>query len=245
MAGGKSGGQGRPLLQRFPLTCAKIEGFARYAGIGITEIRFFVLRQFSGIVFRDDLLLQVVRDPSSILVTVILPPVLLAIFAFAVSFEVEDLPYAVVMEADDTDSRSLAAAFQASPYLDTRLVRHRNEVEELLVSGEVRGIAIIPVDFQRRLNNPHQSPEIQLITDGSLSNTANFAVSYGRGVFAGWLASRAGNTSGGGIQVEQRFWFNAEMDSFRVVAPGAIALVMTMIGTLLTALVVAREWERG
>ena len=113
-----------------------------------------------------------------------------------------------------------------------------------LMAGRLRGIVVIPQDFASRLRAANGAPLVQIITDGAQPNTAGFVANYARGVVNGWMAEHA---SGGrpALSLEPRFWFNPELESRRALAPGAIALVMTMIGTLLTALVVAREWERG
>ena len=85
---------------------------------------------------------------------------------------------------------------------------------------------------------------MQVITDGSQPNTASFVGAYASGVVATWLAHRDGARPPA-ISLEPRFWFNPELNSRHFLIPGAIAIIMTLIGTLLTAMVVAREWERG
>jgi ABC-2 type transport system permease protein len=85
--------------------------------------------------------------------------------------------------------------------------------------------------------------QVQVIADGSEPNTARFVHNYARGVVETWARSERGDAAS--IQLEPRFWFNAELESRNFLVPGSIGVVMTLIGTLLTALVVAREWERG
>jgi ABC-2 type transport system permease protein len=106
---------------------------------------------------------------------------------------------------------------------------------------------VIPADFERLMLDPAGGAAVQIISDGSSPNSANFSAGYARGVLTTFLAGHPlfAEQSKSLIEVRQRFWFNPELDSRRVLVPGAIALVMTMIGTLLTAMVVAREWERG
>ena len=103
---------------------------------------------------------------------------------------------------------------------------------------------VIPQDFSRRLRSAAAGSPVQVVTDGSQPNTAGFVANYAQGVIRGWLES-SGRRLPGLIEVRPRFWFNPEIESRRFLVPGAIAIVMTMIGTLLTALVLAREWERG
>lgn len=187
--------------------------------------------------------LQVVRDPSAILVAFVLPVVLLLLFAFAVSLDVEGVRLGVVVEGDGAAARELAAAFLATPYFEAVPARDRRQVADGLVAGDLRGFVVIPADFDRRLA-AGRSPRLQVITDGSQPNTASFVGGYAEGVLSTWSASRPGGAAPP-LALEPRVWFNPELESRRFLLPGAIAIVMTMIGTLLTALVVAREWERG
>jgi ABC-2 type transport system permease protein len=189
---------------------------------------------------------QVVRDPAALLIAFVLPPVLLFLFAFAISLDVENVDVGIVLESDGAQARSLAAAFAATPFLRVKPVRHRREVEHLLISGELKAFAVIPADFEARLLQGEGRAAIQIIADASNPNTANFTAGYLRGAYQNWLSNRPGAAVGGvGINVQQRFWFNPELLSRRMLLPGSMAIVMTMIGTLLTALVMSREWERG
>ncbi len=188
--------------------------------------------------------IQVLRDPSALLIALVLPLVLLFLFAYAVSLDVRGVRFGVVIEREGAAAAELLNAFEASEWLDVRMAHDRRELDSQLVAGEVRGMLVIPADFESRLASANQEADVQIITDGSQPNTANFAANYARGIYETWLATRiAGKT--GVIPVEPRFWFNPELESRRVLLPGAIAIIMTMIGTLLTALVVSREWERG
>jgi len=105
---------------------------------------------------------------------------------------------------------------------------------------------VIPADFDARLLEGQGRAAIQVVTDASNPNTANFTAAYMQGVFSQWLAaSTSGAAAGEPVELQQRFWFNPELQSRRVLVPGSIAIIMTMIGTLLTAMVMSREWERG
>lgn len=189
--------------------------------------------------------LQAIRDPSTILIAFVLPVVLLFLFAYAVSLDVREVRIGVVLESDGASAQSLAAAFAATRYLQVTPARDRREVADKVVSGKLRGFVVIPQDFERRLASQLPQPLVQVITDGSQPNTANFVANYAQGVVHTWAASRADGAPTTAVQLEPRYWFNAELESRRALVPGAIAIVMTIIGTMLTALVVAREWERG
>ena len=192
--------------------------------------------------------LQAVHDPSTILIAFILPVILLFLFAYAVSLDVRQIHIGVVLESDTPKATELAAAFGGTRYFAVTPARHRHEVSEMVMAGKLRGYIVIPQDFDARLSSAASSAKIQIITDGVSPNTAKFISGYAQGVFSNWNAarmSRLGTKSPPIIHLESRFWFNPEIESRRFLVPGAIAIVMTMIGTLLTALVIAREWERG
>lgn len=214
------------------------------------------MRRLLALVSKESL--QIVRDPSTIMIAFVLPVVLLFLYAYAVSLDIRNVHIGVVLESDGAQAQSLAAAFGGTRYFTVRPVRDRREVASELVSGHLKGYVVIPQDFEQRLVSNLPGPLVQVVTDGSQPNTANFVAGYAQGVIAQWSAAQgissgtlavtaqaAGVQATGPVTLQPRFWFNPEVESRRFLVPGAIAIVMTMIGTLLTALVVAREWERG
>ena len=207
-----------------------------------TSGRFGMFTRLGALVRKE--CLQVVRDPSAILIAFVLPVILLFLFAYAVSLDIRKLAIGVVLESDSASAQSLAAAFGATRYFKVTASRDRREVADGVTAGELRGFVVIPQDFERRLATAEPTSLIQVVTDGSQPNTANFVAAYTQGVVALWLAGR-GVSLPGGIDVQSRVWFNQVVESRWFLVPGAIAIIMTMIGTLLTALVLAREWERG
>ena len=188
---------------------------------------------------------QALRDPSTLLVAFVLPVLMLFLFAYAVSLDTRQVPIGVVLESDSEPAQSLAAAFAGSRYFSVTPVRDRREVEAALIAGHLRACVVIPQDFSRRLERGQPDGLVQLITDGTQPNTASFAANYTQGVIKHWQADRQGTDVSPSVELQPRFWFNPEIESRRALVPGALAIVMTMIGTLLTAMVVAREWERG
>ncbi|HZJ93432.1 MAG TPA: ABC transporter permease, partial [Thiopseudomonas sp.] len=142
-------------------------------------------------------------------------------------------------------AKQLAAAFASTHYLDVTFLHDRRDAAQQLVSGQLRGFVVIPQDFAQRLAERGGRSLVQAITDGSQPNTANYVANYSQGVVQTWSAGQAMATPTAAVTLEPRYWFNAELESRRSLVPGAIAIVMTIIGTMLTALVVAREWERG
>jgi len=201
-------------------------------------------RRFAALVRKESL--QVIRDPSSILIAFVLPLILLVIFGYGVSLDATRTRIGLVIEDATPIAQDLAASFQASRYFEVAVGRDRRDFEEDLILGRVRGIVVIPASFAD-VGAAGGSPQIQVIVDGSDPNTANFVQNYAQGVVGTWMAQRAAETATRPppISVEQRFWFNPELASRNFLVPGSIAIVMTLVGTLLTSLVVAREWERG
>jgi ABC-type multidrug transport system, permease component len=190
--------------------------------------------------------LQIVRDPSSILIAFVLPFILIFLFGYGVSLDTTRTRIGLVVEEATPSAQDLAASFRASRYFDVVAGHDRRQFEEALVLGRVRGIVVIPATFAADLAG-RRPAAIQVLVDGAEPNTASFVQNYARGVVATWAAVRASETASApvGIAVEQRFWFNPELASRFFLVPGAIAIVMTLVGTLLTSLVIAREWERG
>jgi len=192
--------------------------------------------------------LQIIRDPSSILIAVILPLLLIFIFAFAVSLDVNELAVGVAVEDDSPEAAGLVEAFTSSRYFKVTVARDRRELEPALAAGDIRGIIVIPGGFTGKLRTPGGVAPVQVITDGSEPNTANFVRNYAQGAWENWLRQRGfddGSPVSSPVSLVARVWYNPELESRSFLLPGALALIMTLIGTLLTALVVAREWERG
>ncbi|MET0529892.1 MAG: ABC transporter permease [Microvirga sp.] len=189
---------------------------------------------------------QIVRDPSSILITLILPAILLFLFGYAVSLDTARTRIGLVVEDSTPVTEDLAASFQASPYFAVTYGRDRRQFEDDLVLGRVRGIVVIPATFAADFV-AGRKPALQVIVDGSEPNNANFVQNYTQGTVATWATLRRSEGVGEAppVTVEQRFWFNPELTSRFFLVPGSIAIVMTLVGTLLTSLVIAREWERG
>ncbi|HEY0270482.1 MAG TPA: ABC transporter permease, partial [Sphingomonas sp.] len=190
---------------------------------------------------------QIVRDPSTILIALVLPLILIFLFGYAISLDTGRTRIGVALEDSSAPALGLAQAYQRSRWFDVTMARSIAPLKPLLVNDDIRAIIVIPTDFGRRQARAGGAA-IQIITDGSLPQTANFVAAYAEGVRASWAGDEAAVGDRGpapAIAVDTRYWFNPELRSRYFLVPGAIAIVMTMVGTLLTALVVAREWERG
>jgi len=190
---------------------------------------------------------QILRDPSTALIAFVLPLLLLFIFGFGVNLDTARTRIGIDQRDGSEAASSLARDFVSSRWFEVLDSQPVGILSNELVAGRIRGIIVIPDGFGRDVARGGGS--IQVITDGSLPNTAGFVGAYAEGVRASWAAKHAleqGRAAAPpAIGIEHRYWFNPELLSRFFLVPGSIAVVMTMIGTLLTALVVAREWERG
>lgn len=192
---------------------------------------------------------QIVRDPSTFLIALVLPLILLFMFGYAVSLDTSSTRIALVVEDSSAPALRLAQSYAASPYFEVTSTRSVQTARDAMVAGEARAIVVIPQDFGAQVKRGRM-PQVQVATDGSQPNTASFAAAYAEGVFREWAAAEGLGQSPPGagrpqIELSARYWYNPGLRSRNFLVPGSIAIVMTMIGTLLTALVVAREWERG
>ncbi|MEY2631988.1 MAG: hypothetical protein RIR00_642 [Pseudomonadota bacterium] len=191
--------------------------------------------------------LQIVRDPSSIAIAFLMPLFLLILFGYGVSLDAERVPLALVAEAPSADSADFFSSLGGSTSFAPRHFPGLGEAEQALQRGEVNAIVHLRADFSAALQRP-EGAAIQVIVNGVDANTARLTLGYLEGAWGNWLARRAsahGQTLTAPVKLEQRVWFNSEVKSRNYLVPGLVAIIMTLIGALLTALVMAREWERG
>ena len=189
---------------------------------------------------------QVVRDPSSIAIGIVLPVILILLFGYGLSLDVTNTPVAVVLEDTSPAATDLAASFRLSRYFDARLMTSMPEARELMLARKVDGIVRIRPDFGRRLSLG--DAEVQVLVHGVDANHARIVQSYAQGAVGQWAARRGAEGKEiltGPVTVQSRLWFNETNESRYFLVPGLIVLIMTLIGALLTSLVMAREWERG
>jgi ABC-2 type transport system permease protein len=191
---------------------------------------------------------QIVRDPSTILISVVLPIILLFLYGYGVSLDLNHLRIGLVLEDTAPDAQSFAQTVMDSRYFDVKIVRDRRQLTDDLMRGDIRGYVVIPAYFSEFRKRPNQIAPIQVIADGSEPNTANFVQYYAQGALQVWLQQeriQRDISESIVVKLEPRFWYNEELESRYFLLSGSLAIIMTLIGTLLTALVIAREWERG
>lgn len=191
---------------------------------------------------------QILRDPSSGLIAFVIPLMLLFIFGYGINLDSSRLHVGILMEQHSADARDLAQAFAGSPYIAPTISDNRRRLVALMQAGKIRGLIVIPVDFDVNMDRPGNRAPLQVITDGAEPNTANFVQGYAQGIWQIWQQQRAldrGRAFHQLIDVKVRYWFNPAAISRHFIIPGAITIIMTVIGAILTSLVIAREWERG
>lgn len=191
---------------------------------------------------------QIIRDPSSIVIAFALPVILLAIFGYGINLDASRIRVGVLNQDSGPDAALFVASLAASPYFEPHPSTSRAELTQWLTAGEVRGIVILQSDFGAKLARPDATAPLELITDGAEPNTANLMAAYVAGAWQSWARQRAfdkGLAVAPPIDVVARYWFNPAALSRNFIVPGSIAIIMTIIGALLTSLVIAREWERG
>ncbi|TWT61697.1 ABC transporter permease [Rubinisphaera italica] len=203
------------------------------------------LMRMRGLVRKE--FLQVLRDPSALAIAFVLPVVLLLLFGYGVSLDAEHVPIAIVVEQPTSDTTSFCGELEHSLYFEPKYIHGMPAAKELLMQRRVDAILHLRQDFSEKLRRPGGA-SVQLIVNGVDANTARIVNGYVEGVYAKWLEHRAiefGQTFAAPVNVEHRIWFNANVRSRNYLVPGVVAVVMTLIGALLTALLMAREWERG
>ena len=195
---------------------------------------------------------QIVRDPSSILVAFIMPVLLLFIMGYAVNLDAAAVRIGLQNNDAGLAAQTFVNALRGSSAFEVHTDATLAQMKAQLAQGALRGIVVVQSDFSARVLRGQGGSAIQVLVDGAEPNTANFIASYVQGVWAQWQFAMAQNTATStrtpaqaAIDIRVRAWFNPSTVSRNYLVPGSIAIVMTIIGALLTSMVVAREWERG
>ncbi|MDA8163276.1 MAG: ABC transporter permease [Desulfobacteraceae bacterium] len=192
--------------------------------------------------------LQILRDPSSIAIAFLMPVLLLLLFGYGVSLNAKHVPLGIVVDNPNADTSSFIGSFRQSSYFSPVVMPGMRQAVTAMESGDIEGILHLREDFSRQLRGPEGAP-IQVIVDGTDANNARQISGYVQDAWSKWLGlrsiARGSAMNNIPVQTEQRIWFNSELRSRDFLVPGLIAVIMTLIGALLTAMVMAREWERG
>jgi ABC-2 type transport system permease protein len=188
--------------------------------------------------------LQLRRDPRSLALAFVLPALLLLLFGSAISLDVRNIALAVLDQSRSTESRRLVEALVASDYFRvTHQLEGAADIAGVLNRGEAQLVLTIPPDFPQALAAPGGAA-VQLLLDGSDANTATIAQNYAEAI-VGRLAADGAAPARGTVRMQTRVWYNETLESRNMIVPGLIAVIMSIIASMLTALTIAREWERG
>ena len=191
--------------------------------------------------------LQILRDPSAIAIAFFMPVFLLLLFGYGVSLDARHVPLAVVVDRPTAETSAFVGGLEETPYFAPRFFPNVQEARTALMKRRVDAVVWLRSNFSRR-SLRGETASIGVFVNGVDANNARIAEGYLQGVWENWLEQRA-RTEGKPrivpVEAKDRIWFNPAVRSRDYLVPGLIAVIMTLIGALLTALVVAREWERG
>ncbi|HEX9745868.1 MAG TPA: ABC transporter permease [bacterium] len=197
--------------------------------------------------------IHVIRDWRSLALSILIPIVLILLFGYALNLDLDNVPTIIWDQSHSPESRELLDLFQGTPYFSIiGYTDNYRDIQTELENSHAMLAVVIPSDFAEKINT-NQTVSIQVIADGSDSNTARLALGYANAV--GLIHSRnlgAKRTRFLGIgdivvpiDMRQRAWYNPDLRSQNVIIPGIIAIVMVIIAAMLTSVTVAKEWELG
>jgi ABC-2 type transport system permease protein len=199
--------------------------------------------------------IHVRRDPRNLAIALLLPIMQMILLGYGATLDAKHLAVYAFDRDGSQDSQGLLKRFQASPYFDlVRTVEGYGDLTAAVDSGRAKLGLVVPPDFSRRVRQGGVLT-VQGIVDATDDNTANLAMGYTEAVIGGfsqdvqldWLRRQGlpDRAAAPSISVEARTWYNEELESRNFIIPGVVALVMALVGALLSSLTVAREWERG
>lgn len=190
-------------------------------------------------------IIQILRDPLSLTIAFLIPVLLLFLFGYAITFDINNIKTVVYDNDKSPLSRRLISTFEESRYFSViSYAENYKKITEALSSNNARVAVIIPYDFSRDIKAKRQA-KLQVIIDGSDSNTANVAGGYIAAAMDVFYQKLGAGKKAPVIDIRPRVWFNPELRSKNFVVPGLIAVIMAVISALLTSLTISREWERG
>jgi ABC-2 type transport system permease protein len=185
--------------------------------------------------------LEIIRDPITVFISLVMPLIMLFLFGYAMSFDVEDAPLYIIDHDRSAASRALADQFVNTPYFELAGAPDDERVgEHALMEGRARAVLSIPPHFGRRLARGEVSP-VEFVVDGTYASTAAIVSAYGRAI----IYSFPRGTLELQVRPEVRVWYNPQLRSRDFIIPGLFAVIMMAFPPMLTALAVAREKELG
>ncbi len=199
-------------------------------------------------------LIQIRRDPRSLLIAVVLPLIQILLLGYGARLDADHIPVYILDQEGSQNSQALLKGFQASPYFDVvKVARNYPELVRAIDADRCKLGIVIPWDFSERLGDG-RPVSVQALLDGTDNNSAQLAEGYATAVVDSYANriqldwfSRHGLSQQATVpvSVDYRTWFNEDLESKNFIIPGTVALVMALMGALLSSLTIAREWERG
>jgi ABC-2 type transport system permease protein len=199
--------------------------------------------------------IQIRRDKATIYMVFVLPLMMLVLYGFGIRYDVKSVPVTVMDQDNTTESRQYIDRFAHSPYFVVRqYAENYRALQKDIDQGKSRIGLVIPADFSERIGSRREAV-VQVIVDGADNNTATIALNYVSSISRGYSAAimrqemeamlRQTNLAIPAIEAEPRIWFNPDLKSVQFVVPGIIAIIMMMVGTVLTAVTIVKEKEQG
>ena len=197
--------------------------------------------------------IQIMRDPLSLLVIFAMPIVQLVIYGYGVNLDIKHIPLCVYDRDATQTSQDLLKHFQATDYF--KIVDVADSYEDVIRridEGQCIAAVVVPRQFSEDLHSSGQA-KVQALLDASDSNTASIAMGYAQGIVQAysqgvqidWQQRHGLPPVAPNITFQPRTWYNEDLESMSNIVPGVIAMVMAVVGAFLTSLTIAREWERG
>jgi len=197
--------------------------------------------------------IHIYRDPRSLGLVILMPALLMLLFGYAVTLDVKKVKMAVLNYDGAQESLSFIHRFTGSPYFDFfGFVQNEREMRRLIDEGAIKMGLVLRHDFSRTVKAGKKAP-VQVVLDGSDSNTANIILSYVQAVVRDYTQEKTflkiermgRKRPEPPLEGRTRIWFNEELESKNYFIPGLVAVIISIIGVLLTGQVVVREWEKG
>jgi drug efflux transport system permease protein len=199
--------------------------------------------------------IQIRRDRATIYMVFIFPVMMLILYGFGIRYDVKSVPMAIYDQDATQTSRQYIERFERSPYFTVQQYAHSySELESGINRGTTRIGVVIPPNFSERLSSNREAV-VQLLVDGADNNTATIAMSYASAISRTYSTSivmqqleavlRNMNLPVPAVSAEPRIWFNPDLESVQFIVPGIIAVIMMIVGTVLTAVTIVKEKEQG
>jgi ABC-2 type transport system permease protein len=199
--------------------------------------------------------IQIRRDKATTYMVAIFPVMMLVLYGFGIRYDVKSVPITVLDQDGTQESRQYIERFVSSPYFVVRrYVDNYRELQGDIDRGESRIGIVVSADFSEKLGSRREAV-VQVIVDGADNNTATIAMNYVSQITAAYSSTimlqemeavlRQANLTVPAIEAEPRIWFNPNLESVQFIVPGIIAIIMMIVGTVLTAVTIVKEKEQG